>query len=133
MKPNSTVLVRLKYPVKVGIISFNLPRTIGFSFNQRTLFNVLENNEIDLPDYKQWLEKKGVAVVTFETIFAAAQCYREELRKRDNFTKKGLSIAISQADENTIAEIMKCWKFSEELGYKKPEKSKKKPYRMTSQ
>lgn len=127
MRPNSTILVKLKYPVKVGFVSLNLGRKIGFSFNQRTLFNVLENNKIDLPDYKSWLEKKGTAVVTFETIFAAAQSYRQELRKKDNFTKKGLSIAISQADENTISEIMKCWKFSEELGYKKPQKSKKKP------
>jgi len=127
MRPNSTILVKLKYPVKVGFVSLNLGRKIGFSFNQRTLFNVLENNKIDLTDYKSWLEKKGTAVVTFETIFAAAQSYRQELRKKDNFTKKGLSIAISQADENTISEIMKCWKFSEELGYKKPQKSKKKP------
>jgi hypothetical protein len=116
---NGTIILPVTYPIRFGFVTFYLKRKIGFSFNQRALFNLLQNNEIDLKNYKEWMESKGRALVMFETMFAGAQSYRQELRRKDNFTKKGLSLALAYAGDNTVNEILECWKQSEQLGYKR--------------
>ena len=116
---NGTILVKLPYPVKIGFITFSIKRKIGFSFDQRGLFNLLHNNNIDLPNHSKWLKETPKNVIVFETLFASAQSYCMELRVKDNFTKKGLSKAIFEADEPIVNEIMQCWKDSESFGFKR--------------
>jgi hypothetical protein len=126
---NGTIKVKLSYPVKFGFIAFWIKKEIGFSFNQRAMFNILENNKIDLPNHSEWLKNTPKGVVVLETLFAGAQSYREGLRLKDNFSKKGLLSALTEADKSTMDSIVKCWQDSEQLGYKRlPGKKKAKKH-----
>lgn len=116
---NGTIEIKLPYPHKMGFITMFVKRNIGFSFDQRSLYQLLENNKIDLPKHKGWLKNTPQSVIIFETIYAGAQSYRIRLRKKDNFTKIGLSKALTEAGQDVIKQITDCWQKSEQLGYKK--------------
>jgi hypothetical protein len=83
------------------------------------MFQLLQNNKIDLPNHTDWLKKTPQGVVILETLYAGAQSYCIERRIKDNFTKKGLEKALHEAGEETVAKLVKCWQDSEQLGYKK--------------
>jgi hypothetical protein len=119
MSRNGTIIVKLPYPFKILGATFFPKREIGFSFDQRMLFDLLQNNSIDLPDHGKWIKETPQNVVVLETLYAGAQSFLEKKRKKDNFTKKGLAQAIMEADEGVIKSIVDCWKNSEQLGYKK--------------
>ena len=122
---NGTIEIKLPYPHKVGFITMFFKRKIGFSFNQRSMFQLLENNDIDLPNHNVWLKDTPQSVVILETIYAGAQSYCIGLRKKDNFTKIGLSKALTEAGEDVIKQITDCWQQSEQLGYRKMPGKKK--------
>jgi len=116
---NGTIEIKLPYPVKVGFIRLFFKRKIGFSFDQRSLFQVLQNNNIDLPQHSKWLKETSQSKIVIETIYAGAQSYCIERRRKDNFTRKGLALALSEAGEEVTQKIVKCYMDSEKLGYKK--------------
>jgi hypothetical protein len=118
---NGTIEIRLPYPIKLGFgFSKFVKRTIGFSFDQRSMFQLTKvNNDIDLTGYKQWLKKTPDSLVVFETLYAGAQSYCIERRIKDNFTKKGLEKALNEAGKETVEKLVKCWQDSEQLGNKK--------------
>lgn len=110
--------VKLPYPVKFGFFRVYISKRIGFSFDQRALFLMLENNDIDLPNHKEWLKKTPQSVVINETLYAAALSYKSRKWEKPNFTKKGLTGAFTEASEETMQKIFKAWKDSEKLGFK---------------
>jgi len=116
---NGTIEIKLPYPIRVGFIRFFVKRKIGFSFDQLSLFRVLENNNIDLPDHSKWLKETNQSKIVIETLYAGAQSYCIHRRKKDNFTRKGLALALSEAGEEVTAKIVDCYMKSEKLGYKK--------------
>lgn len=116
---NGTIEVELPFMFKLGIMQFPIRRKIGFSFDQRSMFILLKNNNIDMPGYSKWRKKVNTNTIVSETMFAAAQSYCEERRIKDNFTKKKLLRSFSDCDDKIKELIVKCWKESEELGYKK--------------
>ena len=122
---NGTIEIKLPYPIRLGFISFFVNRKIGFSFDQRSMFNLLENNEIDLPNHSDWLKKTPKGVIVLEQLFAGAQSYCEHRRIKDNFTKKGLSLALTEAGSEATDQIIKCYQDSEQLGYRKLSGKKK--------
>jgi len=122
---NGTIEIKLPYPIRWGFIRFYIKRKIGFSFDQRSLFQLLQNNNIDLPQHSKWLKETSQAVIVLETLYAGAQSYCIERRVRDNFTKKGLSLAMSEAGEEVTSKIVDCYMKSEKLGYKKMPGKKK--------
>lgn len=116
---NGTIEIKLPYPIRWGIISFYRKKKIGFSFDQRSMLQLLENNGIDLNNHSDWLKKTNQSTVILETLYAGAQSYCIARRQRDNFTKKGLSAALTEAGEETVNQLVKCWQNSENLGFKK--------------
>jgi len=116
---NGTIEIKLPYPVKLGPVYFNRKRMIGFSFDQRCLFNVLQNNDIDLQNHGKWLKETDRTVIVSETLFAGAQSYCQERRVKDNFTKQGLVRAIASATDQERQQIIDCYMQSEKLGYKR--------------
>jgi len=122
---NGTIKLKLPYPRKVGFITFFISREIGFSFDQRTMFQLLRNNDIDLPNHSEWLKNTNQSKVVLETIFAAAQSYCIERREKDNFTKEGLSKSLTEAGEDATNKIVQCWKDAEHFGNKKIPSKKK--------
>jgi len=122
---NGTIEIKLPYPHRIGFISININRKIGFSFDQRSMFQLLQNNDIDLNNHSEWLKKTPQGKVVLETLYAGAQSYCIERRKKDNFTKQGLSKALHEAGEEVVERLVKCWKDSEQLGYKKIPSKKK--------
>lgn len=128
---NGTVILSLPYPVRFGFISFTFKRKIGFTFDQRALLLMLNNNNIDLPDHQKWFKKVGQSAVLFETIFAGAQSYSEQHRTKDNFTRKGLQLALSIAGKSASEKIIKCWQDSEALGRRDMPNTKDKKKVMT--
>ena len=122
---SGTIEIKLPYPKKIWLFTYFVKRSIGFSFNQRAIFNLLENNKIDLPQHAKWLKETPQSVVVFETIYAAAQSYCEVRRVNDNFTKKGLEKSLIECSDSDKEAILNCWKESEHLGFK-PIPSKKK-------
>ena len=121
---NGTIVLKLSYPIRIGFMTFWTKRKIGFSFDQRALFNLLVNNDIDLPNHSDWMKKTPQGIVVSETVFASAQSYRENLRKKDNFTKEGLTKALNESKEQ-LEKIIQCWTDSEQLGFKKMPGKKK--------
>jgi len=117
---NGTIKIKLPYPIKLGFgFSKFVKRTVGFSFDQRSMFQLLQNNKIDLPNHAKWLKKTPQGVVILETLYAGAQSYCIERRIKDNFTKEGFSKALHEAGEETVAKLVKRWQDSEQLGNKK--------------
>lgn len=125
MYRNGTIELKLKYPIKFGFIQMNLSRNIGFCFDMQSLFNVLQNNDIDLPNHSKWLKETEKSVVVAETIFGAAQSYCIKNRKKDNFTKKGLIEAFNNASDDVKKSLIDCYMQSEQLGIKKMPGKKK--------
>ena len=127
---NGTIEIRLPYPVRLGFVSFFIKRNIGFSFDQLSMFRLLQNNEIDLPTHSDWLKKTPKSVIASEQIFAAAESYCISRRKKNNFTKEGLAKALNEAGEKVTKRIIDCYMQSEQLGQRKmPGRGKKKASR----
>lgn len=122
---NGTIILKLPYPIRIGFIRLFIKRKIGFSFDQRSLFQVLQNNNIDLPDHSKWLKETSQSRIVLETLYAGAQSYCIERRVKDNFTKKGLSLALSEAGEDVTSKIIDCYMKAEKLGHKEMPGKKK--------
>jgi hypothetical protein len=106
---NGTIKIKLPYPIKLGFgFSRFVKREIGFSFDQRSMFQLMQNNNIDLPTHTKWLKKTPKNIIVAETLFAGAQSYCIERRIKDNFTKTGLSKALQEAGEETLNKLVKC-------------------------
>ena len=125
-KKNGTIEVRLPYPFKVGFITIFVKRKIGFSFDQRSIFNLLQNCNIDLPKHGAWLKSTPKGVIVSETIYAAAQSYCIERQMKYNFTKEKLAKSLSEADRAILDSIIKTWKESELFGKREVPTIKKK-------
>jgi hypothetical protein len=124
---NGTIEIKLPFPLRWGIFYIPLKRTIGFSFDQLSMFRLLKNNDIDLPDHQKWLKETSKAIIASEQIFAGAESYCMERRIKNNFTKKELNTALELAGNEATQKIVNCYMDSEQLGYRKmPGKPKKK-------
>jgi AAA+ superfamily predicted ATPase len=124
---NGTIEIKLPFSFKWGILDIPFKRTIGFSFDQLSMFRLLQNNKIDLPTHSNWLKKTPKSIIASEQIFAAAESYCMERRIKNNFTKQELSKALVEAEEEATQKIIDCYMQSEQLGQRKmPGKGKKK-------
>lgn len=119
------IKLKIPYPVKVWFATVNINRDIGFSFDQRAILNLLENNNIDLPGYKEWVDGKTHSFVLCETLFAAAQSYCMKRYIKPNFEKKGLIKGFGELPEEKQTEVIECWTKSETFGFKKMPGKKK--------
>jgi len=121
------IILNLPYPRKIWFLSYFKKREIGFAFNNRALLNLIENNDIDLPSYKKWMQDVGNNIAIMELIYAAAQSYCYIHGVKVNFNKEGLAKSLMEAGNDAMKLIMKAWRDSEELGFRKiPTKKKAK-------
>ena len=127
---NGTIEIKLPFSFRWGIFYIPFKRTIGFSFDQLSMFRLLQNNNIDLPTHTKWLKETPKAKIAAEQIFAGAESYCIERRKKNNFTKESLTKALNEAGEEVTQKIIDCYMQSEQLGQRKmPGKGKKKANR----
>jgi len=106
---------------------FFFKRKIGFSFDQLSMFRLLQNNSIDLPSHSKWIKETPRHKIAAEQIFAAAESYCITRRRKNNFTKEKLSKALIEAGEEVTKKIIDCYMQSEQLGQRKmPGRRKKK-------
>ena len=121
------IKIKIPYPVRFGFLTVSVGRRIGFSFDQRSLYNLIENNHIDLDHYKDWMSKTSNGVIIGEMIFAAACSYAEKHTLRKWFKKEKLLKAFIELSESEQSKILETWRKSETFGYKElPTTSKKK-------
>jgi len=124
------IVIRLPYPYRIGFITVSVKRRVGFSFDQRAIYNLIENNEIDLPDYKKWMDQVGNSVVIREMLFAAACSYAEKHNRRKWVKRDKLTKGFIELPDHVQKSVLDAWTKSESFGYKEfPGKKKAKANR----
>ena len=122
MTPHDTILISLPYPIKF----LTLKRKIGFEFTNMAIFLFRESEDIKTSkDYTDWIEKHGQPGLISEMLYHAACAYCLTNRKRENFTKEGLSKAIALTSTADQERILKVWRASETFGATVKESKKK--------
>lgn len=113
MTTHDTILIRLPYPVKF----LTIPRKIGFTFTNMSIFLFREHNEIKTSkEYEDWVASHGQSVFLNEMLYFAAMAYCLQNKSRENFTKDGLTKAVALASQAKQEQILKVWRASETFG-----------------
>lgn len=117
LTPHDTIVVRLPHPVKIMGIIVHIKRKIGFSFTNMAIYLFRDAMGFKTSkDYQQWVEQHGENKLIGEVLYYSAIAYCQLNKKRENFTKSGLSKAIAVSDPQISVDIMKVWANSETFG-----------------
>lgn len=123
MIPTDSIVLKLPYPVKFLTIG----RKIGFLFTNLSIFLFREANGLkDSKDYTDWVNVHGESGLIAEMLYHSACAWSLQNRKKQNFTKSGLSKAIALLSAEKQGQLMNVWKQSEIFGAT-IKQSKKKP------
>ena len=131
-KTHDQIVVDLPYPCKFKIFGnrFYRKRRIGFMFVNLTVLLFREANGLrDSEDLKKWIDNNSYSELAFQSIYYAAVAYNMFYRKPDNFDMEGFRLAVNNADQSVLENILAVSKSSETFGVtikKKQEKGKSK-------
>lgn len=120
--------IKLPCPKRVGFISLNKSKLVGFSFDNLSAFNFRENIGVkDGKELKKWVEKVGNSVMFVEVCWGAIQSYSMHTLTGIDITKKEMVTAFSLLPKTELQKVIDAWHFSETYGYKEvPTTTKKK-------
>lgn len=120
------IILSLPYPVRLFGINFSKKRNIGFLFTNLSMFIFRENLGFKTSeDYEKWVKENGQARLINEMIYASAISFCMDKKVKQNFTKHGLSVALTLCSEDLQMQLMDKWTKSQTFGVKIDEKKKK--------
>ena len=109
--------LKIPYPKKFGIISFNTKKKVNFSFDNLSLFLFREENKIDTPeDFRNWKKEHSDFDLFVYAAYFAAKSYAVQNRKILKLQLNKFALGLAQANPDELTKLTEVWKRSQEYG-----------------
>lgn len=126
MSEIATIKLRLPFLSRLGIFAVLIKKTVGFSFDNLSLFLFREHYKIetneDLTNFRKDRSSFDIFVIA---AYHAAESYQQHRLKKMNFTLQEFALALSRTDEKQLQELTEVWKRSTTYGEAQPPGKKK--------
>jgi hypothetical protein len=124
------ITIKIPYPKKFGIISFNTTKKVTFWFDNYAMFIFREDNKINTAeDLDKWRKEHGDYDFFARAAFSAVKSYCVQNRKKCNLELNKFALGLASADKDDIVRLTDVWKKSQEYGHATPPGKKKRPKR----
>ena len=119
------IILNLPYPVRILGVTVFIKREIGFMFTNLALYFFTQNNNLKTSsDLDKFAKNEGDGRLTTEMIHAAATAYCSFYRKKVNFEKGKLYLALTSGTEQQQKDLFTVWGDSQTFGAKYEVKKK---------